>query len=243
MDINTQPANEVAQPEVVTEPVVVTKPSNNWLKMIVLIVLGIGLLAGAVYGGMEIAKLQAPDQKPMVLEPTVVPTPMEETSTEEASPSALPSEASPSADWETYTNTENNYSVQYPKSFLRLICPDEELTLTPRRAADVEEGPLKMETCARGGRYSLEIKTFATNQAIPMGDSQFYTIDEKTIILGGRPAKQFTYTFKNNADGPYPAWYTIVRADSNGKTIEVYYDIKDSIDLFDQILATFKFTN
>jgi len=158
-------------------------------------------------------------------------------------PSVLPSPATipdPIANWEVYINTQNNYSIKYPKSFLSLICPNEELTLTNRSVDEVRPGPIEMSTCARGGRYTLETKTYPSPQPAPQ-ETKYYKIEERTITLGGVPAKQYTYTFTNVEVGPFPVWYTIARVNKNNKTYEVYFDDNDSLILFDQILSTFGF--
>ena len=254
MDINTQSTNEVVQPEVVTEPVVVTKPSNNWLKMIVLIVLGIGLLAGAVYGGMEIAKLQAPDQKPMVLEPTVVPTPMEETSTEEASPSALPSDASPSAafltNWKTYTDTVNGYTFEYPPSFKQI----------PYSEGDSKGTQVSSSTAGRSLSDGAMVKTLVVATSSAQLFAQHAWQEESNSIKESQSNSTITPMVATMFNGKNAYSYTI---SDRGNMVEVviaplsdtkilriagyYAGTEPKLSEYQlqivQILSTFKFTD
>lgn len=216
-------------------PAVPVKQNNKTLIIAALFVFLL-MASGLVYLGYQNYQLQQKvvqlsgqqtDQGKSTLNPTASPT--------------LPT-LDQTANWETYTNQEKGYSIKYPKEgFLRLICPGEELTVTNDGVGGKTE-PVQMDTCARGGRYTLETKTYDTVQAEPE-ETQYYIIDKKNVILGGLQAKQYIYTFTNIEEGPFPQWNTMARVNRNGKTYEIYFDEKDSLSTFDQILSTFKFLN
>ena len=177
----------------------------------------------------------------MVLQRQIASLQTQPSTTASPTPQAKPDPAlRDTANWKTYINTNNGYSIKYPQIFLRLICPDEELTLT-NKGVDNRIGPIEMSTCARGGRYTLETKTHESIQPEPQ-ETKYYTIEKKNILLGSLQAKQYTYTFTNIEVGPFPIWYTIAKVDKNGRTFEIYFDDKNSSQLFDQILSTFKFS-
>ncbi|MBI4065139.1 hypothetical protein HY409_02120 [Candidatus Gottesmanbacteria bacterium] len=151
-----------------------------------------------------------------------------------------PNGSAATADWEIYTNIENGYSLKYPnQGLLRLICPGEELTVTNDGVGN-QVGPVEMSTCARGGRYTLETKTYNSIQPEPE-KTKYYTVEGKSINLSGIQAKQYIFTFTNVETGPFPFWYTLARVNKNGKTYEIYFDEKESLYIFDQILSTFRF--
>lgn len=199
-------------------------PKSSPLTSIAWVLIGVAVLALAAYfAGTKYLGSQKP-----AATPTAMASP---------TPSATPD---PTASWEAYTNKEKGYLVKYPKAgFLRFICPDEELTVTDRNIGN-QTSPVVMETCGRGNRYTLETKTFDSIQPEPK-ETEFYSVTKKDILLADLPATQYFYTYKNTAIGPFPQWYTIARVNKNNKTYEIYFDEKDKLDLFGQILSTFKF--
>lgn len=88
-----------SQPEVVTEI-----PKKNPLVVILLVILGLLVVAGAVYAAFEMGKKQISPN--VVTEPTIIPQ------TTEVSPA--PDET---ANWQTYTNPVYHYSFKYPSTW------------------------------------------------------------------------------------------------------------------------------
>lgn len=144
------------------------------------------------------------------------------------------------ADWETYTNSENGYSIKFPKTdYIRFVCPNEELTAT-KRGADNQTSPVMVTSCARDSRYDLETKTYISIQKEPE-ETKYYDIVKKDVQMGGVLGKLYIHTFTNIEDGPYPKWFAIALVNKNNKTYEIYFSDKEKLDLFNQILSTFKF--
>ena len=149
-------------------------------------------------------------------------------------------EVNQTANWKLYTSP-NGWQVKYPASHLRLICPGEELTLTNKGIEDKTD-PIEMSTCARGGRYQVEGKTYNEVQDEPE-ETKYYKVEKKPVEIGKFQATQYIFTFTNIEEGPFPEWYTLAHLNKDGKTIEFYFDEKDLLDNYYQILSTFQFTN
>lgn len=148
------------------------------------------------------------------------------------------------AGWEMYTSP-NGYQIKYPKSYLRLICPDEDLSLVKRRSGDDRPGPIEMSGCGRDARYPLEIITYDSILNEPQEGKteyyiEYYLIEKAHITLDGLQATQYIFTNRNSV---LLQSYILVYLNKNGRTIEFYFDDKDSIGTFNQILSTFKFTD
>ena len=236
MDPNLTPQTPhpvIPTPIVVPQPVSPLQSNSNHtssskfpgflIVFLVLIILG---LVGYIGYLKMVGNKVVPSPSPITyatIQPTLAPT-------------ATPD---PTADWTTYTNAKYKYSLKYPNTFLRLICPNEDLTLN-NREKDVRPGPIEMNSCARGGRYTLETKTYETIQKEPI-ETKYYTIEKKNITIGGLSGKQYIYTFTNIETGPFPTWYTTAWVNKDGKTYEIYFDQKDSLSVFAKILSTFKF--
>jgi len=231
--IPSSPSPLAAEPAVSSLPA--ESQSRRWL---VWSAIGLIFLAIGITIGLFSAKFLSQPQPQSRLSPTPIPT-----ITLTPSLSVTPAkEADPTVNWEIYTNIENGYSLKYPKQgFLRLICPREELIVTNDGVGN-KVGPIEMSTCARGFNYTLETKTYNSIQPEP-GKTRYYTVEEKSINLGGTQAKQYIFTFTNIERGPFSLWYTLARVSKNGKTYEIYFDEKESLHIFDQILSTFQFTN
>lgn len=156
------------------------------------------------------------------------------------------------ADWETYANKAKGYSAKYPQNtYMRDVCPDEELTLANRENysgyggnKNEEPGPTKKETCVRDFRYSLEIITHAdaVYLEVPESNSE-YAISEENIMLSGISGTKYTATWIAEDRSPAPLWYSKVLVEHNNKTYEIYFSDKENELLFDQILSTFEFTD
>ena len=95
MEEETKLQETTVAPEINIKP----KTKNNFFKIFLLVILGLLILAGAVYAGMNIGKKQTPPEiTPPVAE--VFPT------------------SDPTAGWETYKNTKFNFSFMYPSELI-----------------------------------------------------------------------------------------------------------------------------
>lgn len=231
--VTTTPISEPIAPEV--QPVVLINndqqpKQNNFL----IILLSILLFLSILIAGFFAFKTQN-----LVKELTLLKTIPAFTSEPTTEPIATPD---PTADWELYTNVENGYSIKFPKTeYTRLGCIGEELTAA-KYGTDNRPSPMTMVACERDGRYSLETKTYASIQSEP-AETKYYNIVKKDVQMGGILGKLYIHTFTNIEDGPYPEWFTVAQVNKNNKTYEIYFSDKAKLDLFNQIISTFKFTN
>lgn len=149
----------------------------------------------------------------------------------------------PTEQWEVYDNEENGYTIKFPsESYIRLACEDEELTATVRLETDTRQSPIEMGSCNRGGKYELETKTYSSIQPEPE-ESKYYLVEKREVLIDGNKGNLYIHTFTNIEDGPYAKWYVLARINKDNKTYEVSFSDKQNLDLFNQILSTFKFTN
>ena len=98
--------NEVQQTIAPVQPLPqtpsVVPPSTNWSKTLLYLVLGLVVVVGSVFIGIQIGKNQTPSQQPIVEQPTASPT---------------QTIVNPTADWQLYSNTQANFSINYPKEW------------------------------------------------------------------------------------------------------------------------------
>lgn len=168
----------------------------------------------------------------------VIETPTEEPVAQETQ---KPS-ADPTAGWEVYVNKEYGYSLRYPgEMYIRLICTGEELTVTTRTEKNKRSSPVVVGECNRGGKYELETVTHPTIQP-DLEETKYYNIIKKDIKIDDISGKIYLYTFTNIEEGPFPKSFAIARVNKNNKTYEIYFGDINKLDLFYQILSTFKFT-
>ncbi len=106
---NTPPVQPLPQ----TPASVLTPPSTNWSKILLFVVLGLVIVAGSIFIGIQIGKSQAQSQQPIVAQPIASPT---QTA---VNPTAQPT-SNPTADWETYSNALTNFSINYPTGWRKV---------------------------------------------------------------------------------------------------------------------------
>jgi hypothetical protein len=204
-----------------------------------LIIAGIVILLLILGGGGYFYFMNMQQPKPAVEEKVMTkpsPTPLP-TVTPMVSPEASASE---SANWKTYTSLDKTYTVQYPTDmFIRYICPEEELTLSPR--GDEKEESVTMPTCGRDGLYTIEVITLKQPSIPPQSDEN-YTIVKKDVMVGGIPAQAYTRTLIKEPEGPSVAFSEDVFVTNNGKYYQIHLGNKDLQTTFNKMLASFKFT-
>lgn len=214
-------------------PNTLPKKSNKlvWILIGIIILLLLGGGGYLLFSNQEDEE-QTPTPTPTVVTSTLAPT---------ASASATPT-VDPTASWTLYTNSTNGYSVKYPpESFVRRLCPDEELLLQVRTPTSKDDTKVA-ETCGRGGRFDVEVVTLKTPKEEPKTDETF-TVTKSTVTVGGVSARKYVSVLNPGVDCPCPAWATEVYADYKGMKYLLAFGSKDKAALYDQILTTFKFLN
>lgn len=187
----------------------------------VLIVVVIAALGGAYYLGTQKASL--PGIKQSTVSPS--PSPFDET-----------------ANWKTYANEKFGYSIKYPSHILiQLVCPDYEkdrFYLTEREGwSDAKfktQEVVELPTCARGGRYLIELDVKDGKVPAPG-----MLIEKKNITVDGVDGKR--YVSEDEIQEGLTYWDVQVHVFHKNKTYIFAFDDKKDGVLFDQILSTFRF--
>ena len=89
--------------------------SINWLRIILFTVLGLVVITGSVFVGIQIGKSQTNNQKSITNQPTYFPTQVIINPTIESS-ERNPT-INPTADWKTYVNKEVGITFDYPSNW------------------------------------------------------------------------------------------------------------------------------
>jgi len=116
MDNQTQPNIPPFQPQKQTSNL----PSTNWVKVLLLIIIGLIAIAASVFVGIQIGKKQITNQQPIIKQPTLFPTQtivnqvIIPTTTLTTKPNPT---INSTADWKTYINKDVGITFDYPKDW------------------------------------------------------------------------------------------------------------------------------
>lgn len=122
MENEVQPTIPPVQP--LPQTPVPVPPSTNWSKTLLFTALGLVIVAGSVFFGIQIGKSQISNQQPVTVQPTITP------SQTLVNPTALPT-TNPTTDWKTYTNQKLSFTVKYPSNlYFKEIDPNYGIALT-----------------------------------------------------------------------------------------------------------------
>lgn len=226
-------------------------PSNNWAKIVSLVVFIIVLMGGSVLAGIQISRNQFKEITPFSTINTTINQPMQPTSDSTHSviaPSEYPTPSpNPStANWKTYTNSTFGYTIKYPNNW-------DEVPETADTKLLIDR-PLNSYLTKQGGDILIFVNKkpseYTTNKEyFDSKYNQTQTVPGTTIIkkfiLSEEPAIMLLETFEPG---------TILEATEQ---IEVYVYHKNNIfeigltgpkalvdqykSLFDQILSTLEF--
>ena len=241
---NTPPIQSLPQ----TPPVIPPKPSINWSKILLFTVLGLVVVAVAVFIGIQIGKNQTSNQQPIVVQPTVQPT------------------TDSTASWKTYTDEAFSlYTIKYPNAWFKLQKPyvdteplfsnynsfqptnskDEiRFAITVYSSDSYSCQPIDNDGGCKGRfdkEYSLKDNTTVTSQLGQKGPTESTKITN--LSIDGKPAVKSL-----SAISPTAINLTYqVQNQNNNYIFGFFFNNKDTLDknmdLCDQILSTFKFTN
>jgi hypothetical protein len=238
-----QPVQSLSQtPTLAPVPI---PPLTNWTKIILLSVLGLVVVAGAFLIGVQVGKNQTSNQQPIAEEPTATPTQIVVSPTTiPTSPVTATPTIDPTANWKTYTNKEYNLTIKYPSDAKLRISQSESNDKMLLVAFDSPNAVF--DRLFKSGGYSFEIsmqtqKNFNTLNEYLLFQKEHSMYEE---VLPKTYNNVNGYTFKN--DKGYSGLNFTYRG-FVAKNNELYYTINyftdDSVDMFNQILSTFKFTN
>lgn len=229
---------EINQPSQVPQPVNPTPPIVNPSKskvipIILCIVTVIIIAIGAYVLGTK--QSQPVVQNSVQPTPTPSPTPIDET-----------------VNWKTYTDPTYNYSLNYPSDWSLLGTPN--VAFSSADSQTTTGG-----TTIRGGKIVILVsnyKAFSVNLITDKSLTEFYknvysnksqtdfvVIDRKDISISNILALRYVAEAPGTDDGTMTG--AMVVYGNNVYQIEANYGRKDklkTLEVFDQILSTFKFT-
>lgn len=185
--------------------------------MLVIVALG-----GAFYLGRS--TISKPSPVPVATSQTTLsPTPTQDASRE-------PNSSTETANWKTYTNTKLNFSVKYPETWVFKESPE---------GSDFAPS----ENLLSISQSEIFSPIFIFVKSVDNFDLSTQTLDqyqEKAITVGGISTKRISGITKQG--GQATRRFTGVKMKNNGKTYGIITVGDSYIDIFDQILSTFKFT-
>lgn len=141
----------------------------------------------------------------------------------------------PTANWKTYTNSQNRFSFKYPNSFTLSECKQ------GLHLFETSSGQKASEYCETPpfGIISIDYSTSSLSTGYSKS-TDFQVVTEKTNVSGKSAEKQ-TITKINEAPGP--DYLVTLSFTHNSNNYLITLRDKDYTSDFDQILSTFEFTS
>lgn len=218
--------------------------SQKGFASILIVLVGIIVIAG-VAGGAYYLGTQRPSSSP-TLQPISQSTPVPTANNAESTTSAE------TADWKIYTDTTNRFTIKYPNSWLQFTLSDKtggylsKIALVPQAPSDKQQlgelpgvriAVLKLDpkNCTNSAEYAQEeINAYLNNKNL------YPNLQIKPLILDGIPG----YRIDSGSPGVTAQRGPEVYMFQCPTEIQMSFDpegIENGIQLFDQILSTFKF--
>ena len=242
-----------------TEP---KEDANKWLVVVGLIITGLLIGGGLVFAGYKLTQQKVPEFAP---EPTPI---VEEASPspsliEEATPPAVPSEptptptTSPTADWETYTNTVYGYQFRHPAGWVftaRAVATDPSKPLYVIRqevqSNDIDDYLVSVRAWENPDERSLAdwLQFMKDSNALPLPSEEMDTTANTQV--GGEDALQFwSDPISGGAEPgecvqacPVLSVYFVHGDKAYAAELNYLREFdEDSFVLFSQVLSTFEF--
>lgn len=153
--------------------------------------------------------------------------------------SATPPKQDLTAAWKTFTSSRKDYQIKYPSdSFVRLVCPNEELTLIAR--GNQTDETRTMTDCSREGQYTVEIITNPQNSTPPQS-TNYFTVTEDPVTVGGLATKKYISHLTGVAPWPAPIFSEDVLVNHGGAHYWLHLEDESLAPTFDIMLKTFTF--
>lgn len=233
MDNQTQPNIPPVQPLPQTP---ITSPTN-WFKILLFIISGLIIIAGAVFAGIQIGKNQITKQQTITEQPTAFPTQVVVNPTA-ISTTTLPTElnptTNPTADWKTYKNSSLGFEFKYPSNWTEKLPTTNDPTIIYIWSNE--------ELGGQNGADSLKYYIFLDEEkTLPTGvNYSEEIINNKTVkITTDLPSRMgcLSYFFEK----PILSYVKITLCPFN--IPQSFVKQNEYLSIFKQILSTFKFIN
>lgn len=176
-------------------PVPIVPPSASRSKILLFTILGLVIIAGSVFIGIQVGKNQTSNQPPIAVLPTASPTQTATNPTAIPTSSATSPTINPTSDWQVYSNTQANFSINYPKGWRKVESANWAGFGPQEIGEDVVWG---VSFYKKSEKTITQIKTEDGKQFPDRKQT------EETIAFGGLTATKVTTTTSQFAD-----WYSV----------------------------------
>lgn len=205
-------------------PSISNQSSTNWSKILLFTVLGLVIIVGSVFVGIQIGKNQTPKKQPITAQPSASLTP------------------SPNVEWKKYSNSSYQYSVEYP-SMWKTSTGDNGLTTNFTQVSS----PDFISITVHDNPNSTEIHQWLIDKSIVPNPNDISThIQEEDVIVSGSTSVKINTPANGGQFSIYipkgNRIYSIYNnVDQNSQSSQESYD--QNLIIMNQMVSTFKFTN
>lgn len=224
--INTQPPQEFTHETPFS--------SFNW-KRVFLTILGIILVAGIGFGGYYLGTRKSVNTPYQHSQPT--------------SMQIQPSPTTSTSNMQTYVNSIDSYSFQYPIDWdvvvlSQLIYGSNEIMVAPQKIADDAKQKVKTNTIPEVGFDSVLSIQPDTHDSSQFVSNRYQTVTQKPVTVAGTTGTEYTVTFTQSVG--------FAKAGDIGTTVLFNHSDKKWMislndhqyqSIFDQLVASFQFVD
>jgi hypothetical protein len=213
------------------------KNNQGFIQIVIMILLLLVVGGAAYYFGTQKGNIS--------LNPTSTPI----SSTVPSSNIVTKPTSDPTANWGTYTDKTYGLSFKFPSGYFVYKCPSDNsgATTVLLLSTSVYKPNQKID-CGFTDSSDLSMlieKTLpSTNPADQQENQRIYLIQNEAVNIGGVNTNLITYSLKPEVspDG-YTPWFTELNFEKNGEYYTITLKDKEFLNIFNQILSTFKFAN
>lgn len=160
------------------------------------------------------------------------------------------------ADWKTYVNESEGYSIKYPTDrFTRFSCSDVKGLLLYERLPTHTGEILESPACATDNTNLLNVWT--SDEPFTKEPSIYYfhedqegqlvsdehMVSKEQITVSGIGADKYVITYTGKDTDPSLNRHTIILMSYKNRYYRIFLGLKEFESVFDQMLSTLKFTN
>lgn len=226
----TEQVPEIQEKPIQPEMVFEIPQNKNFFKIVLLVVLGLIVVAGAVYAGIQIGKKQVAGGLSTKATPTPIPQPT-------SIPTLIPT-PDETANWKTYENSDLSFQLKYPAD---LVLKEKKVLDPVKLNFSIENDSLLINSSV----YQMDIlqlKDWVVEHG-PNGKSGINYFPSAEKITSSTRGNYSTVEFDDYIPGQSTLIHSIAFSLNRKAYVFTLVKSADSGKLFDQILSTFKFLN